>query len=256
MSMYYKKIVLSIVSLVILTGCISTSQLEKERQMREEQQRVYIDRFPVQTYEEYLALDKFTLDKYLPQGVNNHNGIVYLKDGTKIYYIINFNNSNDYIQETIFSAKNPFVETLKQYYNKNRNIKTFSQNIDSLNIGVEKLYDPNVKIKELKDYDKELKAKEMDYKKVLAWAEDMGFLDVKHARVVKGDNFTLQMHTISKQLIKIFENETSSTTDLNNFLKYKNVWTYIVESKGKGHYFYISGGAESFLDMGNMRYLR
>ena len=240
-------------SLALFTACVDQNSinLTNEKKMKEEQQRVYIDRFPVQTYEEYLALDKFTLDKYLPQGVNHHNGTVYLKDGTKIKY--NFNDR--YISETITNIKKPFIETRKGYY-PNKKIKIIWNRIDDIEVGEEKEFNYLGGLEKLVNHEQKLRRDGMDYKKVLAWAEDMGFLDVKHARVVKGDNFTLQMHTISKQLIEIFENETSSTTDLNNFLKYKNVWTYIVESKGKGHYFYISGGAESFLDMGNMRYLR
>lgn len=251
--MYCKQMVLSIVSLVILTGCISTLHIEKENQMREEQQRVYINRFPVQTYTEYLALNKFTLDKYLPQGVNRQNGTVYLKDGTKITYYID----NELETEIIMNVKEPFIETYKRYYIDSKKLMLFSQSIDKINVGIEKLYDLNGNIKELKDYDKELKEKGMEYKKVLAWAEDMGFLDLKHARVLKGDKFSLNMYPLDEERTKRFKkNKDLSERDFKVFTKKKYIWAYIIKKDGGGHYYYVSADGETYLDKGFNVYAR
>jgi hypothetical protein len=255
--MYCKQIILSLLALGLTTGCVSTSQMEKEKQMREEQQRVYVDKFPVQNYEEYLALDKFTLDKYLPVGADKNNGTgfltFFLRDGTKITYTID----DDLIYEVITNVKQPFIETYKRYYLDSKKLMVFSQTIDRIDVGEEKLYDPNGKVKEFKDHDKELKRKGMDYKKVLAWAEDMGFLDLKNARVLEGDKLSLSMFPLDDETIKDFKEDTDfSERDIKEFTKHKYVWSYIIRQDGGGHYYYVSADGEAYVDKGFSVYSR
>ena len=134
LTMNCRQIILSVLALGMITGCVSTSQIEKEKQMREEQQRVYIDKFPIQTYEEYLALDRFVLDKYLPIGADKSSGTVFLKDGTKITYYV-----DKIIVETIVNAKDPFIETYKRYYLDSKKRMVFSQTIDMIEVGIRRV---------------------------------------------------------------------------------------------------------------------
>jgi len=255
--MYCRQIILSVMTLVMIIGCVSTSNIEKEKQMREEQQRVYVDKFPVQNYEEYLALDKFTLDKYLPVGADKNNGTgfltFFLRDNTKITYFID----NELIVETIVNDKHPFIETYKRYYLDSKKLMVFSQSLSQIKVGIRKVYDPNGKIKEFKDHDKTLKAKGMDYKKVLAWAEKMGFLDLKNARVLEGDKLSLSMFPLDDETIKDFKEDTDfSERDIREFTKHKYVWSYIIRQDGGGHYYYVSADGEAYVDKGFSVYSR
>lgn len=255
--MFYRQIILSVLALVLTIGCVSTSKIEKEEQMKKEQQRIYVDKFPIQSYEEYLALDKFVLDKYLPIGADKNNGtgflIFFLRDGTKITYFID----NELITETIVNDKQPFIETYKRYYLDSKKLMVFSQTIDMIEVGEEKLYDPNGKVKEFKDHDRELKEKGMDYRKILAWAEDMDFLDLKNVRVLKGDKFTLNMYPLDEKRTERFRNDKDlSERDFKEFTKHKYVWAYTIKRDGGGHYFYVSADGKTYLDKGFSVYAR
>lgn len=252
-----RQIILSILALVATTGCVSTSQIEKEKEMREEQQRIYVDKFPVQTYKEYLALDKFVLDKYLPVGADKNNGTgfltFFLRDGTKITYTID----DDLLYEVVTHNSQPFVETYKRYYLDSKKLMVFSQTVDRIEVGEKKLYDPNGKLKEYKNHDKELKAKGMDYKKVLAWAEDMDFLDLKNTRVLEGDKLSLSMFPLDAETIKDFKEDTDfSERDIIEFTKHKYVWSYIIRQDGGGHYYYVSADGKTYVDKGFKQYMR
>jgi len=254
--MYCRQIILSVLVLGLTTGCVLTSNLEKKRYMKE-QQKVYVDKFPIQSYKEYLALDKFVLDKYLPIGADKNNGTgfltFFLRDGTKITYTID----DDYMYEVITHVSQPFIETYKRYYLDSKKLMVFSQSLDRVKVGIRRVYDPNGKVKEFKDHDRELKENGMDYKKVLVWAEDMGFLDLKNAIVLKGDDFTLQMFPMDEIQIKIFKSEKGlSKRDFKEFTKHKYVWTYIIKRDGGGHYFYVSADGETYLDKGFSVYSR
>jgi len=133
----------------------------------------------------------------------------------------------------------------------------FSQSLSQIKVGIRKVYDPNGKIKEFKDHDKTLKAKGMDYKKVLAWAEKMGFLDLKNARVLKGNKFTLNMYPLNKITIERFKKDTDfSERDIKEFTKYKYVWAYTIERDGGGHYYYVSADGKRYVDKGFDFYAR
>jgi len=246
-----KALILAILLLSI--GCTNTTPTIT----KQEQQRVYVDKFPVQNYEEYLALDKFTLDKYLPVGADKNNGTgfltFFLRDNTKITYFID----NELIVETIVNDKHPFIETYKRYYLDSKKLMVFSQSLSQIKVGIRKVYDPNGKVKEFKDYDKALKAKGMDYKKILAWAEDMGFLDLKNARVLKGDKFTLNMFPMDEIQIKIFKAEKGlSERDFKEFTQHKYVWAYTIKRDGGGRYFYVSADGKTYSDKGFRVYPR
>ena len=248
--MYCRQIILSVLVLGLTTGCVLTSNLEKKRYMKE-QQKVYVDKFPIQSYEEYLALDKFVLDKYLPIGADKNNGTgfltFFLRDGTKITYTID----DDYMYEVITHVSQPFIETYKRYYLDSKKLMVFSQSLDRVKVGIRRVYGPNGKVKEFKDYDRELKENGMDYKKILAWAEDMNFLDLKNVRVLKGRKFTLNMYPLDEKRIERFRNDKDlSERDFKEFTKHKYVWTYIIKRNGGGHYFYVSADGETYLDKG------
>jgi len=251
--MIKRKLALIIATLLLSIGCTNgTLTITKH-----EQQRVYVDKFPVQNYEEYLALDKFTLDKYLPVGADKNNGTgfltFFLRDNTKITYTID----DDLMYEVITNVKQPFVETYKRYYLDSKKLMVFSQSLSQIKVGIRKVYDPNGKVKEFKDHDKELKEKGMDYKKVLAWAEEMGFLDLKNARVLKGNKFTLNMYPLDKITIERFKKDTDfSERDIKEFTKYKYVWAYTIERDGGGHYYYVSADGKRYIDKGFNFYAR
>jgi len=71
--MIKRKLVLIIATLLSI-GCTNTTPTIA----KQEHKKVYVDKFPIQTYKEYLALDKFTLDKYLPVGADKNNGTGFL----------------------------------------------------------------------------------------------------------------------------------------------------------------------------------
>lgn len=41
---------------LFFTACVDQNSINVQKQMRDEQQRIYVDMFPIQNYEEYLPI--------------------------------------------------------------------------------------------------------------------------------------------------------------------------------------------------------
>jgi len=250
--MKLKEIVL-LSSLVIITGCMNMpkSLTSEGLEMTKEETKIYVDKLPIQTYEEYLALNTFVLDKYLDLEEDSR-GEVFLRDGTEIKYTID----DEFIYEVITNNKKPFLETYKGFYIQNKRLKIFSQTIDDIEVGEEKQFNHLGGLEKLVDHDQKLKKDGMEYRKVLAWADNMDFLDLERVKVLKGESFSFQMHPLDDELIEIFKkNKKISSSDLKKFLKFKYVWSYIIERDGGGEYYYVSGDAEAYSNEGFIRYM-
>jgi len=107
--MKLKEIIL-LSSLIIIVGYIPIPKAldNKGIAMNEEKKRVYVEKLPIQTYEEYLRLNRFVLNQYLNLEEDSE-GEVFLRDSTKIKYSFR----DRYIYEVIVNIKKPFLEVLE-----------------------------------------------------------------------------------------------------------------------------------------------
>lgn len=217
--------------------------------MREEA-TIDISNLSIQTYEEYIKLKKFVLEKYIKEANNTRtSGVAYLMDGTKIKYAFDKNN----VSERILHLKTPFVEVLKIYYPQNKNIKNYREFISRLMVGKTILYNQFGEVSKMYNEDAELKALGLDYKKVLEWADENGIIDLKESRMLKGSRFELQKASFEKQWKTNWSKEEKrafqkrnnlSDKVTENFFSHSHYWTFSVDyPRYKDEYIFSADGS-------------
>lgn len=222
-------------SLVVFTACVDQNNInvQKEKEMREKA-TIDISKMPLQTYEAYIKLKRFVLEKYIPVESKSATGIGYLADGTKIKYYFDSKN----VAETITHKKRPFREVQKTYHVDSKSIKYFIETIASLDIGKTIIYNYFGEVQKVFDEDSELRKKGLDYKKLLEGAEKQGFIDLKEGKMLKGDSFKIYIEEDSKAMTreakeKFAKKVSLSYTIIDNFIEDKYSWRFDIEYKDR-----------------------
>jgi len=238
---------------VLLTACVSekagVSLIEKENSVREVA-TIDISKMPIQTYEEYIQLKKFVLEKYIKEANNTRtSGIAYLKDGTKIKYA--FDKSD--ISESIYHLKKPFVEIQKIYYTNSKSIKYYMETISNLDIGKTIIYNNFGEVSKMYDEDAELRALGLDYKKILEWADENGIINLKESKMLKGNRFSLQKASFEKnwktnwsreEKRQFQERNNLSDKVRENFFSHSHYWAFSVDyPRYKDEYIFSADGS-------------
>ena len=215
----------------LFTACVDQNSInvQKEKEMREEA-TLDISSLPIQTYEEYIKLKKFVLEKYIPKANKSATGIGYLADGTQIKYYFD---SKD-VAETITHNKRPFIRVMRMYYPNSKTIKVDRTFISNLLIGKSIIYNKFGEISKVYDNDTEYRKKGLDYKKLLEGAEKQGFIDLKKGKMLKGDSFEIYVEDdstpMSREEKEDFAKETGlSYSIIDNFIKDRYSWRFDIE---------------------------
>lgn len=237
-----RKIIIGLIlgMVVLFTACVSEGVNvplnvgKKENKVREVA-TIDISQMPIQTYEEYIKLKKFVLEKYIKEANSTRtSGVAYLSDGTKIEY--SFDKSE--VAESIFHLNKPFVEIQKIYYTNSKSIKYYMEFLSNLDIGKTMIYNQFREITKVYDEDAELRALGLDYKKILEWADEHEIIDFKEARMLKGNRFELQKLSFekhwksdwSKEEEKYFQKKHDlSDRVTENFFSHSHYWAFSVD---------------------------
>ena len=228
-----KMILLS--TLALFTACVDQNNINvtKEKEMREEA-TLDISKMPLQTYEEYIKVKKFVLEKYIQEANNTRSsGVAYLNDGTKIKYYFD---SKD-VAETITHKKRPFIRIIRMYYPDSKNIKIDRIFIANLLTKKTIIYNKFGEISKVYDNESEYISKGLNYKKLLEGAEKQGFIDLKEGKMLKGDSFKIAIRERtekdpiwSREEKEEFAEETGlSYNIIDDFKKDKYYWRFDIE---------------------------
>ena len=211
-----------------------------------EEKSLNIKEMPLQTYEEYVKSDRFMLEKYIKREKRmDGSGTAYLEDGTKIEY----DYDSKYCAENITSKKYPFVIFSKGYFLDTKKIKEVMKSISDIFIGKEITYNQLGQVVKVIDHDKEMRALGLNYKKVLEWADEAGIIDLKEAKILKGDNFYLRASTMEHDFATEFTPEVRKEFIKNSELtkkqgealfKYKNYWSFSVSYPWYTQYYMLA----------------
>ena len=245
-----QKIIISVMSYMLLTGCVTTSlQMNKGNKMKE------IAPIVVQNYEEYLKLKYCPLNEDMIED-GEVSKIVYLKDGTKVEYFI------DTIGfENIYTKKLPFIEIKKSYSPATKQLKYIVYTVGNIHIkSIE--YGKDGQVLKVNEY-KERKGK-LPYEYILKWAEKEGILSIKDAIVFNGNEFDLEYtHTKTQEIkelyTKNFGKKKITKEKIEKVLSYGGFWTFTLYStkevsNGKkvnfSQEFFFSDGGDLFYSGG------
>lgn len=227
--------------LILLTACVGErankllplEEKKKENSVREVA-TLDLSEMPIQTYEEYTQLKKFVLEKYIKSQNARSSGIAYLKDGTKIKYYF----GAKYIAETISHLKYPFQRLSKGYFQGTRAIEGYTYSFANLNIKKDVTYNKVGKVIKVIDYDSKLRELDLDYKKILEWADAEGIIDLKTSQMLKGNRFFLQKASFeknwkinwSKEEKKHFQEKNNLSHKVTeNFFSHSHYWNFSVD---------------------------
>jgi len=218
-------------SLVLFTACVDQNSInvKKEKEMREEA-TLDISKMPIQTYEEYIELKRFVLEKYIENQNAKKRGIAYLNDGTRIKYSLNKRN----FSERILSLRKPFGEVLKLYYLDNKVVQDYMEFIANLEIGTTRVYNKHGEIAKVYDNEAEYRSKGLNYKKLLEGAEKQGFINLEEGKLLKGDSFKIYIEEDTTPMTREEKEEFAKEVDLSytvidDFIKDKYFWRFDIE---------------------------
>ena len=199
--------------------------------MREEA-TLDISKMPLQTYEEYIKVKKFVLEKYIQEANNTRSsGVAYLNDGTKIKYYFD---SKD-VAETITHKKRPFIRIIRMYYPDSKNIKIDRIFIANLLTKKTIIYNKFGEISKVYDNESEYISKGLNYKKLLEGAEKQGFIDLKEGKILKGDSFKIYIEEDTTPMTREEKEEFAkevglSYTVIDDFIKDKYYWRFDINN--------------------------
>jgi len=229
----------------LFTACVDQNSINIKKR---EEATLDIRKMPLQTYEEYIKVKRFALEKYIPVASKSATGIGYLNDGTKIKYYFD---SKD-VAETITHKKRPFIRVMRMYYPDSKTIKIDRTFISNLLIKKSIVYNHFGEISKVYDNEVVYRKKGLNYKKLLEGAEKQGLIDLKEGKMLRGDSFKIYIEK-RKNLNWSRENKEDFSKEMNlsfevvdKYSKSKYCWRFDINNN-EGSAMYTFSGDGTFI---------